>query len=820
MRWGRVFSSVLAPVLLSAGWIAWLVWFAAAAPGTSERAKEIDTQLDQRRPEILVLGNSAANRGIDPDQLGELLGRRAHAVTIAATLAPTWFVVLRDRVYARGLEPDVVIIADTPPGMLAVEPFSENLHAKMLELASAPDPVRARAEADKTPLQRSVSTVSIASSRVRETLIDGLRNGVVGLLFAPEGEAPLLARGNMTADAAAEAVLQAGGIRAAGPEGALALDLRQHQDVTAIEHTSASESFVKDTIDLVEEHGGTLIYVHLPRRSGVLDEVTFESRANLVDYLNEREVWFVDLSVLPHGEGLFADNNHLLPEGRALLTEILATRIADSGALEGGPFAAASVPSERATVTREGEPAAVPLGRLERRDACTFEIETPELLAAPALAALRVPTTPLVAYQNDRPLRRTAVDEPGCTGTFVSLADRIVIHPVAALGANERLSVGLDPAVPQRAEVERRPLAQLAAVSPAAEGVAAWWVYPGTTLVIEDPMSPPVPLPLALRSSALVVVAGRAHPRFSVQGKRARYFRDGRLLRSTATEVAGDEPLTVAWVSPPGGPILLVRDLVLGSGDEPRYVLGSADTAGVKASFLPSEESLATVRYEAEAPALVRGPVQAGEEGKATVTIIDGPLVTMGVASTVAGRKHCTPIVVGLDGLEIPSRPTLHGVEFEVPPDRADRVGEARPYLHPERRCIWWPAEGKGTTGGKGAGPLFMEPLRIARWLYPGDHATFSRANIAEMHGAAGALHLEGFRIGPEAELVIELTSGEGTERFVLETVQGEIDETFVLATRLDPRTTGPVSLRLQSPADGEGFVYLTDVHLLEAGPE
>jgi hypothetical protein len=210
--------------------------------------------------------------------------------------------------------------------------------------------------------------------------------------------------------------------------------------------------------------------------------------------------------------------------------------------------------------------------------------------------------------------------------------------------------------------------------------------------------------------------------------------------------------------------------------------------------------------------------VESTEEGKGTVTVLEGPIVTMGTASTVAGRKHCTPVVVGLDGAELPSRPTVRGVEFEIPPDDFDRLREARPYLHPERRCIWWPAEGKGT--GKGAGPLFIEPLRTARWLYPGDVATFERTDIAEMHGSAAALHIEGFRIGPDADLAIELTSEEGTESFVLEAKQGEIRGTFPLATRLDPRTTGQVSLRLQSPADGDGFFYLTDVHLLEAESE
>src|SRR5687768_15337406 len=128
----RVLVAVAAPLVVSAAWIAWLFVVASSHPA-SNRAKEVDETLDARPFDVLLLGNSAANRGIDPEQLGASLGRDVTSVTIAATLAPAWYVILRDRVYARGLEPEIVIIADTPPGMLAVEQFSENLHEKMLE---------------------------------------------------------------------------------------------------------------------------------------------------------------------------------------------------------------------------------------------------------------------------------------------------------------------------------------------------------------------------------------------------------------------------------------------------------------------------------------------------------------------------------------------------------------------------------------------------------------------------------------------------------------------------------------------------------------
>jgi hypothetical protein len=100
--------------------------------------------------------------------------------------------------------------------------------------------------------------------------------------------------------------------------------------------------------------------------------------------------------------------------------------------------------------------------------------------------------------------------------------------------------------------------------------------------------------------------------------------------------------------------------------------------------------------------------------------------------------------------------------------------------------------------------------------MYPGDRATFTRADLGEMHATAGRLVVEGYRIGPPATLEIAVETAGSSEPFAGEAEQGPFRWVFPLATPLDPRSVGAVTLRLAAPDDA-GFFYLTEMELLEA---
>src|SRR5688572_9934788 len=97
-------------------------------------ADEIDAALREAPPDVVVLGNSSAERDVDPVGLSEALGRRVWSGAIPGSFAPTWYVLLADRVLGQGHRPEVVVIADGPVGMLVTRPDTARMAALTLGL--------------------------------------------------------------------------------------------------------------------------------------------------------------------------------------------------------------------------------------------------------------------------------------------------------------------------------------------------------------------------------------------------------------------------------------------------------------------------------------------------------------------------------------------------------------------------------------------------------------------------------------------------------------------------------------------------------------
>ena len=71
------------------------------------------------RPDVVVLGNSAARFGIDPDGLADALGLDVVALTRPASGAATWTALLRHAVRDVGATPDLVVVASPTRAALA-----------------------------------------------------------------------------------------------------------------------------------------------------------------------------------------------------------------------------------------------------------------------------------------------------------------------------------------------------------------------------------------------------------------------------------------------------------------------------------------------------------------------------------------------------------------------------------------------------------------------------------------------------------------------------------------------------------------------------
>jgi len=776
-------TAFIAPVLLSLLWAGWLL---APRPhtGVPEAARALDARLDRRAPDVLVLGNSAASRGIDDTALSRLLGVRAQTVGMSGTLGPTWYVILRDRVFPRNLSPRLVVIAGTPPGMLATRPSSPRQHNLLRELAMDDDPLGGGLRA--------------RSAAVRTGLVDGLRNTAVGLLFALRGPGTLQARGKARADAAVAEVLGEGGTAAQALSGALQpITTRLRPDELPMVQGSYTESFADDLVDLAEDHQTTLVFVHLPRRGGRLDPGSAAGRSELVPALNARRVPYIDLSQHHTAPSNFMDANHLTTAGRAAMTETLAEALRPLLAGDAG-FTPASTATATATLHRAPAPPRIAWTHAERVDDCTYVVGAPRSLSADTLRSLWVHTPPTAILQDGTPLRRTTAsrtEDAGCSGTFDPTVQPMIVHPTGPDVPLSRLRAVLDDAIPLTVPIDPTPLTQYGAGTVSGREVTGVWVYPGTTVQVRIQAAIGGSAP-RVRTSALVVSGAGADATLQVSGSAVPLRAEGRLLSSGEVPGSADPAWTVQWASPAGGPSLLVRDVVLVEDGRQTAVVGTTDAAtAVTASFLPSHVAPVRVTYASPPPALT-----------------DTWLPLPRKVESLAGKKACLPVAIDRDDTLRAARVTRTGIEAVAPAGSA-----GTPVLHPQRRCTHWPAERTATQ--RGAGPLFMEPLRTARWLLPGDEATFTRRGLPELHGLARTLVLEATRFGPPTALHLEVRTKSGDHRFTLPVKEGTITETLTLPAPLDPVSIGRVRIRMWTEPDDPGLVYVTDLHMAEAAP-
>ena len=145
-------------------------------------AKFIEDSLRQHRPEVIVLGNSLANTDIQPALLARRLGlppKKVQRYSVPNSLAPHWYAILKNRVYANGRQPRVVIVLSDLQSLVAVRPRSEASYLNLATQLGDSEPViDAKLGRGNFGLER----VRENRGRVRERSLTMVRNASINLL--------------------------------------------------------------------------------------------------------------------------------------------------------------------------------------------------------------------------------------------------------------------------------------------------------------------------------------------------------------------------------------------------------------------------------------------------------------------------------------------------------------------------------------------------------------------------------------------------------------------------------------------------------------
>lgn len=297
----------------------------------------MDRMLEQRQPEVVLLGPSYANTDIDD----ALLAKRLHIsrddmvkISIPNSIGSHWYAILKHRVFEGGHRPRMVVIVSGLQSMLLTRPLSESSWMNLavhLE-GQAPDPVLQ----EKARWDAGLALAGLREQRgvLRGRVLDGLRRLPTETLFssprdparAMSEQEARVALGQVFDDANVRMALHVASLPVAGSAPA-----ERAYDAALL--PSPDASMLREVTELVRGHGAQILWVrppmspHIPAHLDdvVLEGVQDESRR----LIGEAGGHYLDMRSLPMTEAMFKNEDHMNEEGSRRFTEALSAAVGD-----------------------------------------------------------------------------------------------------------------------------------------------------------------------------------------------------------------------------------------------------------------------------------------------------------------------------------------------------------------------------------------------------------------------------------------------------------------------------------------------------------
>lgn len=716
----RGLLAAVAPVLILGPPLAW--WGRPEAPSAgSDLARRFDKAV-AGGPEVVLLGASKVTTDLDHAQLAAAFGvpkAKLVPLNVYGSNAGVWYAVLEERVYGNGHEPSVILVYSTMDWTLASRPSSDQERSVILGQLS-PEETVVREKFLGSGLGGPVADrIRRRRTEDHSQAMAWVRNVAVGLTLAREGEGDPATRGAALAGPALTTLFE--GVEAASKG---AVPIVEEKLAQAAVPTDLDQTLLPDFLTLAAAHGARIVFVNAPVRQSVAArrDVPPELLAAAVGAINTAGAGYVDLRDLNLSDSVFGDGVHMNRAGRAATTRALVERLRANGAIGDGPIAPAAVPvpAHRPTLRRVGTPPALKVSAPRRGEgACDWIVDfiAPAGMDDFSLGRAGVgASSPLVLFEDGVPLKPHAGRAgfaDSCAGAFVHQVKGLRFSPTGDVdaGGARTYTLGLSEALPL----------------PTATGRDAWWVYPGTTLEVGVQDAHPGGPGYSLELEALAFGAGQG--RVEVGGQAAALEGEGLHRTVTLPLPAPTEPWTVRLSSPADGPYLLVSRLAYGTDTDRRYLYGRGDGM---VNVIASRVVFAAPPPDAHVS------ITPGADGTFTLDGAPDSKVQYAVAS-VAG---CSPVRVYEDGVPFPA-PLTRRSDAEAAAGSVAVVSQTL-YVHP--------ADGSDPTRNGRAYTVGLDAshkCQSLRWIYPGDHATFSvdAAQLATLPGSATRVELGGAAI-------------------------------------------------------------------------
>lgn len=281
-------------------------------------------EIEQKRPRIVLLGDSMLTKGVDVDAFQKFIRVRTYKLDIPGASSALWYLVLKSNIVPAQPAPRTVVILFRDTMLTAPSFRTSGPYLGMIDKFAAPDDTLLLERAYLSqigPMQAAVERY-FPPYTYRAAIRDRLDAGLRHVLPALQGCDPACA------DAAMSDVL--GDVEPAR----FARSVRQAEQVLytpdALDFAARVDaSFLPAIIELSKGSGIRLVFVRAP--TNVFPDPASEPEglktyfAALAAYLAQQDIPLLDLSrVEGIGPGQFVDPHHMTLEGKAIFSRVLA----------------------------------------------------------------------------------------------------------------------------------------------------------------------------------------------------------------------------------------------------------------------------------------------------------------------------------------------------------------------------------------------------------------------------------------------------------------------------------------------------------------
>ena len=323
-----------------------------------DAAEAVDWLLARHDPEVVLIGPSYANTDVRPDIIAARLKIPRNdiaLVSIPNSVGAHWYAVLKNRVFAGGYRPKLVVVVSGMQSMLLNTPLTESSYVNLrVHLSDTEDPEITKRVRTDTRLQ--VARLREKRGQVRLAVTGLLRDVPARTLLGRKPWETRKALDRVFDDAMVDMSLHTEGTP-------IAINREQRTyDETMLPTPDAS--FMPAITALVQEHGARMVWVRPPMSPDIpadLEDVVVPgAQERAIAMLHEVGASFLDMRALPMSRDMFKNEDHMNEEGSRRFSEALGKALWDLDAMRVGVAADTVAPFELASKTWVGERGVLP----------------------------------------------------------------------------------------------------------------------------------------------------------------------------------------------------------------------------------------------------------------------------------------------------------------------------------------------------------------------------------------------------------------------------------------------------------------------------